>query len=116
MIKFIILNHYIQHITLHKSLVCLAITNLKYKDFNNFYHFLLLLSGDLNLNPGAVWEPLKKKGLHLLHIKSNSFLPKINKLKCIVNKTKATIIGITESKLDNTVSDPEVNLPGYDIL
>ena len=32
--------HYIQHITLHRNLVCLAITNLKYKYYNNFYHFL----------------------------------------------------------------------------
>ena len=32
--------HYIQHITLHKNLVCLAITNLKYKDYNNLYQFL----------------------------------------------------------------------------
>ena len=45
---------YIQHITLHKNLVCLAITNLKYKDYNNFCQFLLLLSGDVSLNPGPV--------------------------------------------------------------
>ena len=44
--------HYIQYITLHQNLVCLAITNLKYKDYNNLYQFLLLLSGDLSLNPG----------------------------------------------------------------
>ena len=44
--------HYMQHITLHKSLVCLAVTNLKYKDYNNFYQFLLLLLGDVSLNPG----------------------------------------------------------------
>ena len=86
MIKFIILNHYIQHITLHKSLVCLAITNLKYKDFNNFYQFLLLLSGDVSLNPGPfqvspavntnIWEQLNKKGLDFLHINMNSLLSK----------------------------------------
>ena len=29
--------HYIQHITLHQNLVCLTITSLKYKDYNNFY-------------------------------------------------------------------------------
>ena len=40
------------HSTLRKNLVCLAITNLKYKDYNNFYQFLLLLSGDVSLNPG----------------------------------------------------------------
>ena len=60
--------HHIQHITLHKCSVCLAITNLKYKDDNNFYHFLLLLSVDVSLNPGPfqlppavntnIWEPL----------------------------------------------------------
>ena len=63
--------YYIQHITLHKNLVCLAITNLKYKDYNNFYQFFLLLSGDISLNPQLVrispavntniWEPLNKK-------------------------------------------------------
>ena len=37
-------------------------------------------------------------------------------MKCIANKTKATIIGITESKLDHTAPDLEFNLPGYDIL
>ena len=118
--------HYIQHMTLHKNLVCLAITNLKYKDYSNFYQFLLLLSGDLSLNSEPVqispavsvniWEPLNKKGLHFLHININSLLPKIDELKCIANKTKTAIIGITESKLDHTVSDLEVNLPGYDIL
>ena len=46
----------------------------------------------------------------------NSLLPKIDEIKCIANKTNANIIGITESKLDHTVPDVEVNLPGYDIL
>ena len=104
----------------------MAIANLKYKDYNNFYQFLLLLSGGVNLNLGPVqispavkvniWEPLTKKGLHFLHININSLLPKIDELKCISNKTKAAIIGIAESKLDHTIPDLEVNLPGYDIL
>ena len=67
----------------------------------------------MNVN---IWEPFNKKGLHFLHININSLLPKIDDLKCIANKTKAAIIGITESKLDHTVSDLEVNLPGYDII
>ena len=118
--------HYIQHIILHRNFVCLAISNLKYRNYNSFYQFLLLLSGDVSLNPGPVqipppvnvniWEPFNKKGLHFLHININSLLPKIYELKCIANKTKAAIIGITESKLDHTVPDLEVNFPGYDIL
>ena len=64
-------SHYIQHITSNKNLVCLAITNLKYKDHSNFYQFLLLFSGNVSENPGPVqispavntnvWQPLKKK-------------------------------------------------------
>ena len=81
--------HHIQHITLHKKFVFLAVTNQRCKNFTNFYRFLLLLSGDVSLNPGpiqkspdinstlnlgtvqryldinsTVWEPLNKKGLH----------------------------------------------------
>ena len=62
-----------------------------------------------------IWEPLNKKGLHFLHININSLLSKFNELKCIVNKTMAAIIEITESKLNHSVPDLEVNLPGYDI-
>ena len=86
----------------------------------------MLLSRDVCLNPGPVqispavnvniWEPLNKKGLHFLHIHINSLLPKIGELKCIANKTKAAIIGVTESKPDHTVPDLKVNLLGYDIL
>ena len=76
---------------MHKNLVCLAITNLKYKDYNNFRQFLLLLLGDVSLNPGPVqispavniniWEALNKKGLRFLHNNINSLLPKIDELK-----------------------------------
>ena len=112
--------HYIQHITLHKNSVCLVVTNLKYKDYSNFYQFLLLLSGDTNLNPGRVQispvmninicEPLNKKGLHFLYISINSLFPKSDELKYVANKTKANIIAITESKRDHNVPELEDNL------
>ena len=63
-----------------------------------------------------ICKPLNQKGLHFLHINTNSLLSKVDKLKCIAKKTEATIMGITESKLDHTVPDLEVNLPVYDIL
>ena len=120
------LYYYIQHVTLHENLVCLAITQILYTNINNFYQFFLVLSRDVSLNPGPVQispavnlniqKPLNKKGLHFLYININSLLPKIDELKCIANKTKAAITGITESKLDHTVPDLKVNLPGYDIL
>ena len=48
--------------------------------------------------------------------KINSLLLKKDEIRCIANKTKSVIIGITESKLDHTVPDSEANFPGYDIL
>ena len=88
--------------TLYKNFVCLVITDLKYKDYNSFYQSLMLLLGDVSLNPGLVqispavnvniWELFNKKGLHFLHVNINSLLPKIDELKCIANKTKAAMV------------------------
>ena len=54
--------------------------------------------------------------MYFLNIDINSLLPKTDESKCIVNKTKATIIVITESKLDLIIPDLEFNLPRYGIL
>ena len=77
---------HIQHITLHKNFVFLTVTNLKHKNYTNLYKFLLLLSGDVSLNPGPVqrspdisstiWEPLNKTDLYFLHININNLLSK----------------------------------------
>ena len=88
-------------------------------NWNIFIQTINLKSGSVQISPAAnvnIWETLNKKGLHFLHININSLLPKIDELKCIANKTKTAIIGIIESKLDYTVRDLVVNLPGYDIL
>ena len=53
--------------------------------------------------------------MHFLHINVNSLLPKTDELRDIVDHTKSAIIGITESKLDNSASDQEVNMSGYSI-
>ena len=90
-----------------------------------FYHFLILLSGDVSLNPGPSqylsdkddkFEPFHKHGLYFLHINVNSLLPNIDELRDVAGHTKPAILGITESKLDSSVSDQEVNISGYSIL
>ena len=89
------------------------------KHYNS--RFLLLLSGDVSLNPGPfqlsravntiIWEPLNLKRWHFLHIDINSLLPKIEGLKCMTSKTKTAIIRTRESKFDHTIPDLEVSLP-----
>ena len=54
--------------------------------------------------------------MHFLHININSLLSKTDELKCIGNKAKAAIIGITESKLGHTTTNFKANPPGYNIM
>ena len=43
----------------------------------------------------------------------NSLLPKVDELREIVKISNPTVIGITETKLDNLVSDSEISIDGY---
>ena len=86
----------------------------------------MLLSGDISLNPGPTqlppqlnsenWSPFKKRGLHFIHLNINSLLPKIDELRHIARTSKVSVIGITETKLDESVLNNEINIEGYDIL
>ena len=94
---------------------------IKRNECFKFYHLLILLSGDVSLNPGPSqyppyndneFEPFRKRGLHFLHINVKSLLSKIDELRDVVGYTKPAILGITESKFDSSVSDQEVNITG----
>ena len=62
------------------------------------------------------WKAFKHKGLHFLHLNVNSLLPKIDEVKLIADRSNATIIGISETKLDNTIMDNELFIEGYDLF
>ena len=67
-------------------------------------------------DPVAAWKAFNKRGLHLIHLNINSLLSKIDELREIAGKTRATVIGITESKLDGSVLDEEINIDGYKLV
>ena len=46
-----------------------------------------------------------------MHLNINSILPRLDELKTMAGNNKAAIIGITESKVDNSISDSEVEIP-----
>ena len=62
------------------------------------------------------WNVFKSKGLHLIHLKINSLLPKIDKLRYIANSGNAAVIGISESKLDESVLQLKTQINNYDLL
>ena len=89
------------------------------------FTLILLLSGGISLNPGPPHNSqidrlslnvFDRKGLHFLHINVNSLLPKIEEVRFIAKNSKATVIGITETKLDGTIFDAELYIKGYSIV
>ena len=60
-------------------------------------------------------EPLKTRGLHFCHLNVNSLLLKIDKLRDITDYIKPAFLGTTESKLDSSVTNAEVNINGCSI-
>ena len=86
---------------------------------------ILLLSGDISLNPGQPhnsqidslsWNVFDKKGLHFLYINVNSLLLKIEEIRFIAKKSEATVIRISETKLDGVIFYIEVYIKGYSIV
>ena len=51
-----------------------------------------------------------------LHVNVNSLLPKIEEIRFIARKYKATVIGISKTKLDGTIFDAEIYIEGYSIV
>ena len=95
-----------------------SISKLKYRNLNYFFHLLILLSGDISLNLGPnhqdkrqclnKWNVFKSRGLHFTHLSINSLLQKIEEFRIIAESTNAVIIGISESKLEESVLEPEI--------
>ena len=51
-----------------------------------------------------------------MHLNINSVLNKIDELRYIASSSNAGVIGITGTKLDDTVYDSEVAGEGYNIM
>ena len=86
---------------------------------------VLILSGDIKLSPEPVnrhhvnkehFEVFNNKGLHFIHLNINSLLNKIDEFRYIASSSNAAVIGITETKLDNTGYDSEDAVDGYNII
>ena len=51
-----------------------------------------------------------------MHININSLLPKINELRYIAKVNEAAVIGISESKLDDSILSFEIQIENYDLF
>ena len=64
----------------------------------------------------SMYECFKQKGLHFLHINTRSLLSKIDEIRIMATKTNAAVIGVTETWLDASVPDQEINIDNYVVL
>ena len=93
---------------------------------NHFLYLklILLLSEDVNLSPGPIqndrlkenWKSFRSRGIHFMHLNIISLLPKIDELTRNGKNIKPTVIGITETKIDNSISDLEIFIGGYCVI
>ena len=110
------------------SLLSTFCTISKFERINNksFYRILLIFSVDTSLNPGPVynsrpscsneWNVFKAKEIYLIHLNINSLLPKIDEIRYIAARANAAVIGIFQSKLDETILQPEIQISNYELL
>ena len=103
------------------NLNLLTLREMNCKDHTKFFRLILLLSGDINLNPGPTqisktWSVFKKRGLHFVHLNINSLPSKIEELRQIAKDTNSAVIGLSETKLDKTIFDSEISIPNYSLI
>ena len=110
---------------------------MKIKNYDSFFKLALLISGDIQSNPGPTygvcfvlitynlplipshneaWKVFKGKGMHFRHLNVNSLLSKIEELRTLAFNTNISVLRITETKLDNTISKEELKIDGYNLL
>ena len=59
-------------------------------------------------------EKCSKTRVFMLDI--NSILPKIDQLRSLLINSNISVLGITKTKLDNTVNNEEVDIDGYNLI
>ena len=107
---------------LNNMLAFLSLKKNIYRNKNSNFNIILLLSGDISLNPGPAtlknhsWDIFKKRGLHIIHLNVNSLLPKIDEIRHIAKSSNLSVIGLFETKLGDSVFDAEINIEGYTLI
>jgi exonuclease III len=74
---------------------------------------LSLDHGNLNDNLFKVFDG---KGLHFVHANVRSLLPKMSEIRLLLSRTKAAALAVTETWLDATIRDGEIEVDGYSVI
>ena len=112
-----------------------SFSTYRYTNSSHSMPYLLLLCGDIHPCPGpstpisrfgqsssvsstdtsSSFKQFKQRGLHFIHLNVRSLLPKIDEIRLLSTRTNAACIMITETWLDDTVSDSEIHINNYSV-
>lgn len=119
------------HLVYFNTFINCSVSNRKQLPYtierrNNFLTICLLLCGDIHPCPGpsadssssssstvSDYKVFSKRGLHFIHINARSLLPKLHEIDCIARRSRAACICVSETWLDYSVPDSEVNISNY---
>jgi hypothetical protein len=66
--------------------------------------------------PALPFECLRRKGLHFLHLNARSVLSKLTDLRQIARTSHPAVLAVSESWLDDSITDEEIKIDGYSIV
>ena len=61
------------------------------------------------------FDCFKSRGLHFFHLNTQSLFPKLSEVKILANKTRASVIAISETWYA-TITDSEIELEGFNVI
>lgn len=67
-------------------------------------------------NTDSINLDLSKKGMHIAHVNVKSLVNKVDEILNVVQKNNLHVLAITETHLDQTITNGQINLKGYNII
>lgn len=74
------------------------------------------VDGELHTSNENLQDTIPSKGLVMAGLNINSLLAHIDDLRVFMTSQKIDILALNETKLDATIRDNEIHLPGFDVI
>lgn len=74
------------------------------------------VDGELHTSNENLQDTIPSKGLVVAGLNINSLLAHIDDLRVFMTSQKIDILALNETKLDATIRDNEIHLPGFDVI
>ena len=63
-----------------------------------------------------IYKCFEKKGMHFVHANARSLFYKLSEFRLLSEKSKAAVIGVSETWFTSSHTDREVSIEGYNII